>query len=202
VISSPDNPALHPGYLPSYLHGVSDEPLLGLTVGRLFDGCAGRFADSDALAVPHQDIRWTWRQLGAEVDRLAAGLVALGLEPGDRIGIWAPNMAEWVVTQFATAKAGLILVNVNPAYRLPELEFALNQVGAKALITVPDFKTSDYIAMLEELLPELRDAVPGKLAAARIPSLRWIIRLGEGRSAGTVTYDDVMARADAAARER
>jgi fatty-acyl-CoA synthase len=202
VIASPDNPALHPGNLPSYLHGVSGEPLKGLTVGQLFDGCAGRFADNDALIVMHQDIRWTWRQLGAEAGRLAAGLVALGLEPGDRVGIWAPNMAEWVVTQFATAKAGLILVNVNPAYRLAELEFALNQVGAKALITVPDFKTSDYIAMLEELLPELRDSVPGKLEAACIPSLRWIIRLGEGRSAGTVTYDDVMALGDDAARER
>jgi fatty-acyl-CoA synthase len=186
----------------SYLHGVSGEPLKGLTVGGLFDECAGRFADNDALVVMHQGIRWTWRQLHAEVDRLAAGLVALGLEPGDRIGIWAPNMAEWVVTQFATAKAGLILVNVNPAYRLPELEFALNQVGAKALITVPSFKTSDYIAMLEELLPELRDAVPGRLEAARVPGLRWIIRIGEGRAAGTVTWGDVMARGDAAAKKR
>ncbi|MHA1529591.1 MAG: AMP-binding protein, partial [Alphaproteobacteria bacterium] len=147
----------------SYLHGASAEPLKGLTVGRLFDESAGRFADNDALVVMHQGIRWTWHQLRAEVDRLAAGLVALGLAPGDRVGIWAPNMAEWVVTQFATAKAGLILVNVNPAYRLAELEFALNQVGAKALITVPSFKTSDYIAMLEELLPELKDATPGRL---------------------------------------
>ncbi len=125
----------------------------------------------------HQGLRLSWRALGEQVDGLAAGLVALGLEPGDRVGIWAPNMAEWVVAQFATAKAGLILVNVNPAYRLPELEFALDQVGAKALITVPGFKTSDYIAMLDELMPELRDAVPGALAAARVPTLRWVIRL-------------------------
>jgi len=186
----------------SYLHGASIEPLKGLTVGGLFDECAERFADNDALVVIHQGIRWNWCQLRAEVDRLSAGLVALGLEPGDRIGIWAPNMAEWVVTQFATAKAGLILVNVNPAYRLAELEFALNQVGAKALITVPSFKTSDYIAMLEELLPEMRQAVPGALEASRIPSLRWIIRIGEGRSPGTVTWDDVMARGDTAARQR
>jgi fatty-acyl-CoA synthase len=187
---------------PSYLHGASIEPLKGLTVGQLFDDCANRFPDSDALVVGHQGIRWTWHRLREEVDRFAAGLVALGLEPGDRIGIWAPNMAEWAVTQFATAKAGLILVNINPGYRLPELEFALNQVGAKALITVPSFKTSDYVAMLEELLPELKGAVPGKLEAARVPSLRWIIRLGEGRSAGTVTWDDVMARSDAAATRR
>ncbi len=186
----------------SYLHGVSSEPLKGLTVGGLFDECAGRFAENDALIVMHQGIRWTWQQLSAEVDQLAAGLISLSLAPGDRIGIWAPNMAEWVVTQFATAKAGLILVNINPAYRLAELEFALNQVGAKALITVPSFKSSDYIAMLEELLPELRDAVPGRLEAARVPSLRWIIRLGDDRSAGTVTWSDVIARGDAVARRR
>jgi fatty-acyl-CoA synthase len=186
----------------SYLHGVSSEPLKGLTVGGLFDECAGRFAENDALIVMHQGIRWTWQQLSAEVDQLAAGLISLSLAPGDRIGIWAPNMAEWVVTQFATAKAGLILVNINPAYRLAELEFALNQVGAKALITVPSFKSSDYIAMLEELLPELRDAVPGRLEAARVPSLRWIFRLGDDRSAGTVTWSDVIARGDAVARRR
>ncbi|MDH3665762.1 MAG: AMP-binding protein [Paracoccaceae bacterium] len=186
----------------SYLHGASAEPLLGLTVGQLFDQTVARHGDADALVVPHQGLRWTWSQLGAEVDRMAAGLLALGLEPGDRIGIWAPNMAEWVVTQFATAKAGLILVNVNPAYRLPELEFALNQVEARALITVPRFKTSDYTAMLEELLPELRNATPGELHAERIPSLRWVIRLGEDRSPGTVTWGDVQGRGDAAAREQ
>jgi len=186
----------------SYLHGVSMEPLIGLTIGRLFDGCVERYGNDDALVVVDQNIRWTWRELGAEVNRFAAGLVGLGLEPGDRIGIWAPNMAEWVVTQFATAKAGLILVNINPAYRLPELEFALNQVGATALIAVPAFKTSDYVGMLEELLPELRDAAPGRLAAARVPSLRWTIRLGEDRSAGTITYGDVMARADDPARAK
>jgi fatty-acyl-CoA synthase len=186
----------------SDLHGVSMEPLIGLTIGRLFDGCVERYGDDEALVVVDQNIRWTWRELGAEVNRFAAGLVGLGLEPGDRIGIWAPNMAEWVVTQFATAKAGLILVNINPAYRLPELEFALNQVGAMALIAVPAFKTSDYVGMLEELLPELRDAAPGRLAAARVPSLRWIIRLGEDRSAGTITYGDLMAHADDPARTK
>jgi len=186
----------------SYFHGASPEPLLGLTVGGLFDRAVARHGDTDALVVVHQGLRLSWRALAGEVDRLAAGLVALGLEPGDRIGIWAPNMAEWVIAQFATAKAGLILVNVNPAYRLSELEFALNQVGAKALITVPSFKTSDYIAMLEELMPELRNAVPGALAAARVPSLRWVIRLGEERSGGTVTWGDVMGGADDAARAR
>ncbi|HSF94730.1 MAG TPA: AMP-binding protein [Thermohalobaculum sp.] len=186
----------------SYLHGASGTPLLGLTVGQLFDRAVAMHGDAEALVVAHQDLRWSWRELGAQVDRLAAGLVALGFQPGDRIGIWAPNMAEWVVAQFATAKAGLILVNVNPAYRLSELEFTLNQVGVTALITVPAFKTSDYISMLEELMPELRDAIPGQLAAARVPTLRWVIRLGEDRSAGMVTWSDVMGRADGAARKR
>jgi fatty-acyl-CoA synthase len=171
-------------------------------VGQLFDRAVLRERDADALVVPHQDLRWSWDDLAEQVDRCAVGLVALGLEPGDRVGIWAPNLAEWVVTQFATAKAGLILVNVNPAYRLSELEFALNQVGAKALITVPNFKTSDYTAMLEELLPELRDATPGELRAQKIPSLRWVIRLGEDRSAGCVTWGDVLGQSDGAARAR
>jgi fatty-acyl-CoA synthase len=181
---------------PSYLHGASPEPLKGLTVGQLFDTSAARRPDGDALVVTHQDIRWTWAELRAQVDRLAAGLLALGLAPGDRIGIWAPNMAEWIVTQFATAKAGLILVNINPAYRLSELKYALNQVGVTALITVPSFKTSDYIAMLEELMPELLTAAPGKLQAEAVPTLRWVIRLGEGRSSGAITWGDVMARAE------
>ena len=102
-----------------------------------------------------QDVRWTYAELDAEVDAFAAGLLALGLEPGDRVGIWSPNNAEWVVTQFATAKAGLILVNINPAYRTHELDYALNKVGCRALVTATSFKTSDYLAMLRELAPEL-----------------------------------------------
>jgi fatty-acyl-CoA synthase len=194
--------ALPDPYRWSYLNEASVEPLRGLTVGGLLDKTVRRLPDNEALVVPHQDIRWSWRELAAHGDRFAAGLVALGLEPGARIAICAPNMAEWVVAQFATAKAGLILVNVNPAYRLPELEFALDQVSASALITVPSFKRSDYTAMLEELLPELKASTPGKLASARVPSLRWIIRLGEDRSPGTITWADVMTRADDAGRAR
>ena len=119
----------------SYVHGVSATPLIGDTIGVHFDQAAERFADRDALIVRQQNVRWSYSALKARVDALAAGLLALGLTPGDRIGIWSPNNAEWAITQFATAKAGLILVNINPAYRLTELDYALNKVGCKALIT-------------------------------------------------------------------
>src|SRR5262245_36191561 len=114
---------------PSYDHGTSTTKLIGETIGSFFDKAAARFRDREALVVRHQDIRWTYGELARRVDDLAAGLLALGLEPGDRVGIWSPNNAEWVLTQFATAKAGLILVNVNPAYRRAEIEYALNKVA-------------------------------------------------------------------------
>src|SRR5580658_8675541 len=138
---------------PSYVHGISETPLIGETIGVYFDEAVARFAERDALIVRHQAIRWSWRMLQQRVDGFAAGLVALGLEPGERIGIWSPNNAEWVVTQFATAKAGLILVNINPAYRLSELEYALNKVGCTALITAARFRASDYLGMLTTLAP-------------------------------------------------
>ena len=148
----------------SYVHGVSMTPLIGETIGVHFDKAAARWGERDALIVRQQNVRWTYRELQAKVDALAAGLLALGLAPGDRIGIWSPNNAEWVITQFATAKAGLILVNINPAYRLSELDYALNKVGCKALITADSFKTSDYVGMLRELAPEIDRSAPGQVA--------------------------------------
>lgn len=186
----------------SYLHGVSQIPLMGVTAGRLLETTAEKHPDNDALVVPYQNLRWSYRELDRQVDQLAAGLIALGLEPGERIGVWAPNMAEWVVLQFATAKAGLILVNVNPAYRLSELDFALNQAEAKALVLVPSFKSSDYMAMLSELMPELAGAVPGKLMAKKVPSLRWVITLSDEAAPGTIRYADVMAGADDGTRRK
>ena len=118
----------------SYVHGASSVPLIGETIGRNFDAAVARWPERQALVVRHQNIRWSYTELKQQVDAVAAGLLALGLEPGDRIAIWSQNNAEWVVSQFATAKAGLILVNINPAYRLSELEYALNKVAAKALI--------------------------------------------------------------------
>jgi len=186
----------------SYLHGASEIPLMGLTVGGLLDRTAALFPDADALVVPFQNVRWSYADLARQTDEISAGLIAIGLEPGDRIGVWAPNRVEWVVLQFATARAGLVLVNINPAYRLAELEFALNQAGVKALVTVPDFKTSDYLAMLNELMPELSRTSPGRLQADRIASLRHVITLSDKRAPGTIRYSDVKASADKAARAR
>jgi fatty-acyl-CoA synthase len=164
----------------SYVCGVGDEPLLYKTVGAVLEEAAARWGEREALIVRHQNIRWTYRELDEAADRLAAGFLHLGLVPGDRIGIWSPNRYEWVVTQFASAKAGLILVTINPAYRTSELEYALNKVGCKALVLAPSFKTSDYAAMLEQIrskLPLLRDAIltddaprPGFLRYADVAS--------------------------------
>ena len=177
----------------SYAHGTSDVPLLGDTLGQHFDTIAERWSDRDALVVRHQAIRWTWAELKRRVDDVAAGLIALGLEPGDRIGIWSPNNAEWVITQFATAKAGLILVNINPAYRLAELEYALNKVGCAALITAVSFKSSDYLGMLRDLAPELAHAAPGNLHAARLPRLRCVVQIGEDPAPGMYRFAEIAA---------
>ena len=139
----------------SYVHGASDIPLLGETLGRSFDRTVALWGDRPGLVVRSQGVRWSYAELGARADAFAAGLLALGLQPGDRVGIWSLNNAEWLTTQIATAKAGLILVNINPAYRVSELEFALNKVGVTALVTATAFKTSDYVAMLHEIIPEL-----------------------------------------------
>jgi fatty-acyl-CoA synthase len=166
-----------------------------MTVGDVLDRAAARWPDRDALLVPHQDIRWSWRELREKALDLAAGLVALGLEPGDRIGMLAPNRAEWVLTQFGTAYAGLILVNINPAYRPAELEFALNKVGCRALITETAHKSSDYVSMLQALAPELNAAAPGELHAERLPELRIVIRLGTEKTDGMLNFDDISALA-------
>lgn len=145
---------------PSYDHGASSTRLIGDTIGQAFDKTVTTYATQDALVVVEQGIRWTWQELGARVQALAAGFLALGLELGDRVGIWAPNCSEWVLTQFATAKVGLILVNINPAYRRAELAYALNKVGCKALVLAPALKSTDYLAIMADLVPELTRAIP------------------------------------------
>ncbi|MGN6570650.1 MAG: AMP-binding protein [Pseudolabrys sp.] len=177
----------------SYTQGASAVPLIGDTIGTHFDQAVARWGDRPALIVTQQNVRWTYAQLDARVDAFAAGLIALGLEPGDRVGIWSPNNAEWVVTQFATAKAGLILVNINPAYRTFEVDYALNKVGCKALVTADSFKTSNYVGMLRELMPEIAGSKPGELRAARIPSLKTLIRIGSDKADGFLRFDDVAA---------
>ena len=175
----------------SYVHGASNVALIGETIGRNFDRTVARCGDRPALVVRQQGIRWSYRELGEKVDAFAAGLIALGLQPGERIGIWSPNNAEWVVTQFATAKAGLILVNINPAYRLAELEYALNKVGCRALITATTFKTSDYVGMINTLAPELQSAQPGRLNAAKLPELEMVIQIGDAPAPGTIPFESV-----------
>ena len=186
--------------MPSYVHGAIDVPLLGETLGHNLDRTAARVPDSPALIVRTQDVRWTYRELAARADAFAAGLLALGLVRGDRLGIWSLNNAEWVVVQFATAKAGIILVNINPAYRITELEFALTKVGCRALVTATRFKTSDYIGMLNELLPELAtNRPPARLHAPRVPTLEWIIQIG-GHAPGAIPFDTIAPAATGAHR--
>jgi fatty-acyl-CoA synthase len=176
---------------PSYVSGISSIPLLGETIGVQFERAAVRWAAREALVVRHQQIRWTYAELHERVDALAAGLLSLGLEPGDRVGIWSPNNAEWVLTQFATARAGLILVNINPAYRLMEVEHALRKSGAKALITALRFRSSDYLAMTRTLLDE-----------GRLPALETVIHLGNEEQEGMLRFSDVGMRGGPAERAR
>jgi fatty-acyl-CoA synthase len=186
----------------SYVSGTSTVPLIGETIGAHFDRAVARWGAREGLVVRHQDVHWTYRELADRVDALAGGLLALGLEPGDRIGIWSPNRAEWVQLQFASAKAGLILVNINPAYRLSELEHALTLSGCKALVTANRFKSSDYLGMLRELAPELATAEPGRLRAKRLPDLRILIHLDPVEQPGMLKFSDVPERGGPAERAR
>ena len=175
--------------IPSYVHGASLTPLIGETIGAHFDRMAAKYAARDALVVRHQDVRWSWAELKRRVDNLACSLRRLGLAPGERIGIWSQNCSEWVLTQFATAKAGLILVNINPAYRRSELEYALNKVGCKALILSPSFKTSNYIEILQSVALDLK-------------SLETVIRLGKEKTAGMLNFNELLVDASDAEVEQ
>lgn len=179
----------------AHVSGDRSVPLLEKTIPAIFSDTVSRYGTLDAAAFVGQDKRFTWNELSETVDALAAGFLALGLEKGDRVGVWSPNRWEWLVTQFATARIGLILVNINPAYRLTELEYALNKVGCQALVTAAQFKTSDYLGMIETLAPEVATAEPGKLKARKLPALRSIIRMGEENSPGMFNFADVLAMA-------
>jgi fatty-acyl-CoA synthase len=185
----------------SYVHGNSVSPLIGKTIGALLDEVSATDGSREALVVAHQNIRWTYDELKSRSDAFASGLLALGLEPGDRVGIWSPNCAEWTIAQFATAKAGLILVNINPAYRLSELEHVLRAVGCRALITAARFKTSDYIAMIHELVPELGNGDGGELHSSRLPGLRYVISI-TGKHEGCLSFDWILQRGKRADNRR
>jgi fatty-acyl-CoA synthase len=165
----------------SYASNTAEKPLLGVTIGDLFDRIVERYPNRQALVSRHQELRYTYRELQAEVDRAARALMSLEVAKGDRVGIWAPNCAEWTITQLATSKIGAILVNINPSYRRQELDYALNQSGTSVLVMAPGFKKSDYTAMVEELKPRLRE----------------IIRLSDQPVAGMRAWRDFLARAEA-----
>ncbi len=176
----------------SYVQGLSATPRLGLTIGAALAQAARDHAERDALVSCSQNLRLSYAAFDARVDACAAGLLALGLEPGDRIGIWSPNNAEWAILQFASARVGIILVTINPAYRTAELAFVLNKVQCKALVLARSFKTSDYVAMLLDLAPELRQAAPGALDAAGLPHLKLCIAIGaEAAPPGMIRFDAI-----------
>jgi fatty-acyl-CoA synthase len=180
----------------SYVHGSASTPLLGTTIGEALNHAATEFAQRDALISCHQNLRYTYGELLDEVNRVARGLLALGVQRGDRVGIWSSNAAEWVLTQYAAAKVGAILVNVNPSYRLRELEYALNQSGLSVLVAARRFRKTDYVEMLVSLMPELRIAGNGPLHARAIPALRQVVYLGADAEPGGIAWTDLVERAD------
>jgi len=176
----------------SYARGATEPALIDATIGDFFDAMVARQPDALALVSRHEGQRFTYRELQAESNRLASALLKTGLVPGDRIGIWSHNNVAWVLMQIATAKAGLVLVNINPAYRTSEVEYALNKVGCKALVTMPRFKTSDYLGMLRELGPQ-------KLP--QLQAIYWIDTPGQGESqdreeAGMTRFSTLLVQGD------
>lgn len=187
--SAIDVPVAH-----SYVSGTPTYPLLGMTIGESFDQAVRKNPDGLALVMRSQGIRWTYAQLAEQVDRFACGLVSLGLNAGDRVGIWSPNNVEWVITQFATAKLGLVLVCINPAYRPEELKYALKKVGCSALVTATQFKSSHYIEMLYQMAPAISTQTPGDLKLKDLPDLHTIIQINQLASPGFISFDSVSDR--------
>ncbi len=202
------NAASHPAPpAESYARGATATPLIEQTLGAFFAAMAARQPEREALVSRHQGLRYTYAELQAEARRLASALLRQGLVPGDRVGIWSHNNAEWVLMQLATAQVGLVLVNINPAYRTSEVEYALNKVGCKLLVSMARFKTSDYLGMLRELAPEWAGQQPGKLGAMKLPLLRTVVWIDGGTDAagaqgaeepGLLRFSDLIARGDAA----
>lgn len=179
-----------PSYNPSYTSSTADKPLLGMTIGDMLDRTAERFPNNDALVCLHQDIRWTYKEFVDKVNEAARAFMAIGVKRGDRVGIWSPNRYEWTVTQFATAKVGAILVNINPAYGVHELQYALNLAGITTLVTADSFKASNYREMIYELAPELKRSTPGKLKADHLPDLRAVINMHDDKHDGMWTWKE------------
>ncbi|MGH7140337.1 MAG: AMP-binding protein, partial [Pirellulales bacterium] len=165
----------------------------GLTIGQVLDETTRRYGDRDAVVFPKAGVRLTYRQLSAKVDEAARGLLALGLKRGDHVALWATNVPQWTILQLATARLGIVLVTVNPAYRPFELRYVLGQCDAKALFLVDRFKSSDYFAMLAEVCPELAGE-PGRLLAADFPQLHWVVALKGDTPPGAISWDEMCRR--------
>ena len=172
----------------SYASGPSDKPLLGSTIGKFFDYAAGRFAEREAVVSIHQQVRFTYSELAERVNKLAKAFISAGFQKGDRIGIWSPNNVQWLITQYATAKAGLILVTINPAYRSHELAYVLRQSGCKGLILQNNLRSSNYEQMLCELCPELPNVSTGKLLSIEYEQLTTIISTTESSVSGIYSW--------------
>jgi len=180
----------------SYTCGQSDVPLLGMTIGEMVDAIAAKYPDTEALVSVHQNIRWTYREFKEQVDRVAKGLMALGVEKGDRVGIWAMNHAEWVLLQFAIPKTGGVMVNINPSYRTYELEYALKQSEVSTLILQGRFKTSDYVGMFYETCPEAYEQKPGRISSEKFPFLKNVVFMGDIPYNGMFTWNEMMEKAE------
>ena len=175
----------------SIVQGETEPALFEHTIGEALQRAIEKWPKQEALVSVHQGGRWTYEEFGWRVDQFAAGLLALGLKPRDRIGIWAPNCAEWALVQFATARIGLILVNINPAYRLTEVEYTLKKVGVKALVCTEKFKSSDYVGMISELAPEIPKCMPGDLKSKRLPDLKILIQIGGRPGPGWLAFEGI-----------
>ncbi len=180
----------------SYTSGISSIPLLGITIGDKFDQIVEEFPQQEALIVHHQNIRWTYLELKTKVDQCAKALLACGLQKGDRVGIWSPNCSEWAVLQFATAKVGVVLVNINPSYRLHELNYALNQSGCVMLVHAHEFKTSFYSQMILELAPELPSSSFGNLVSKKLPDLKMSVVLSDSPEKGLLAWSEFMGKSE------
>ena len=180
----------------SYTCGISNEPLLGITIGDKFDEIVSKFPDNEALIVHHQNIRWTYSQLQEQVNDCAKALLTAGIKKGDRVGIWSSNRYEWTVLQFATAKVGAVLVNINPSYRIHELEYVLNQSECIMLVIADKFKTSDYERMILELAPELTNTAIGQLNASKLPELKTVVSLSDRPPNGMLSWSALMQKSE------
>ena len=185
-----------PKIQPSYASGTGSTPLLGCTIGDALDTTARAYSNSPALVSRHQNQRLTFAELSAAVERFALGLMHLAVQKGDRVGIWATNCSEWVIVQFATAKIGAILVNVNPAYRAYELKFALEQSGCQTLIMVPNFKNADFVSIFFETCPQAKAAKAGTLSAADLPFLKNLILIDKTHPDSFFGWNQILAMGD------